>query len=272
MTLVASHPMARSSTLRRDIRLASWQVLYEQRSFWRNRGRGVFTFLFPLVMLIFFGSLNHSGTTSEHGFMVPYDDFFVPGILAYGIVAASFVNIGVGTAALNDRGVLKRMRGTPLPRWGYVAARITSTVIVVLVMTVISVAVGAIFYGVRLRSATLPGLAATLVLGTAAFTTLGIGVNRFISGAEAAPVVLNMLTLPLTFISGIWFPVNGLPDWLRAIADFFPVKALADGLQRVFSPYTAGPGFSGDDLLNLAVWSVVGAWLMISFLRASDRD
>jgi ABC-2 type transport system permease protein len=272
MTSVISPTVVSGSTLRRDIRLVGWQVLYEQRAFWRNRGRGVFTFLFPLVMLIFFGSLNQGGTTSEHGFAVAYNAFFVPGILAYGIIAASFVNIGVGTAALNDRGVLKRMRGTPLPRWDYVAARITSTVIVVLAMTVISVAIGAIFYGVRLRSATLPGLVATLVLATAAFTTLGIGVNRFISGAEAAPVVLNMLTLPLTFISGVWFPVNGLPGWLRTIADIFPVKALADGLQRAFDPHIAGPGFSGGDLLNLVVWSAVGVWLMISFLRASDRD
>jgi ABC-2 type transport system permease protein len=81
-----------------------------------------------------------------------------------------------------------------------------------------------------------------------------------------------MLTLPLTFISGVWFPVNGLPGWLRAIADFFPVKALADGLQRVFNPHIAGPGFSGGDLLNLAIWSAVGAWLMLSFLRSSQSD
>jgi len=77
---------------------------------------------------------------------------------------------------------------------------------------------------VHIRPATLPGLILTLVLGTAAFTTLGIGITRLIPNAEAAPVVVNLTILPLTFISSIWFPADNLPKWLKDIASIFPIE------------------------------------------------
>ena len=80
----------------------------------------------------------------------------------------------------------------------------------------------------------------TLVLGTAAFTTLGIGITRFISNAEIAPVIVNLTVLPLTFISGVWFPTTGMPKALNDVANFFPIKPLANGLQYAFNPHTTG--------------------------------
>ena len=180
---------ARQSSLRRDLGLVGWQIRYEQRAYWRNRGRGVFTFVFPIMFLVIFASLNKGAHISSRG-GISYDAFFVPGILAYGVIAATFVNMAIGTAILRDQGVLKRMQGTPLPPWAYVAARIGSTVIIVLAMTAVTVGLGAVAYGVHLRGSTLPGLIVTLVLGTAAFTALGIGITRFIPNAEAAPVVV----------------------------------------------------------------------------------
>ena len=78
------------------------------------------------MFLVIFASLDKGGHISSRG-GIPYDDFFVPGILAYGVIATTFVNLAISTAILRDEGVLKRMQGTPLPRWAYVAARIGST-------------------------------------------------------------------------------------------------------------------------------------------------
>lgn len=256
---------------RRDLGLVGWQIRYEQRAYWRNRGRGLFTFVFPIMLLVIFASLDEGQHLSSRG-GIPYDDFFVPGILAYGVIATTYVNMAIGTAILRDEGILKRMQGTPLPRWAYVAARIGSTVVVVVAITVLTLAIGALAYGVHVRASTLPGLLATLLLGTAAFTTLGIGVTRFISNAEAAPVVVNLTVLPLTFISSIWFPPVGLPKALIDIAKFFPIRPLADGLQSAFDPRVAGPGFNGQDLQTLAIWTVVGVFLMMRFLRAPAGD
>src|SRR6476646_9672326 len=157
-----------STALKRDLGLVGWQIRYEQRSYWRNRGRGIFTFVFPLMFLVIFGALDKGQALSTRGGL-PYDDFFVPGILAYGVIATTFVNMAISTAILRDQGVLKRMQGTPLPPWAYVLARIGSTVVIVLLMTVLTLALGAIAYDVHIPASTLPGLIATLVLGTAAF-------------------------------------------------------------------------------------------------------
>jgi ABC-2 type transport system permease protein len=263
--------VATTSSLRRDLGLVAWQIRYEQRAYWRNRGRGIFTFVFPLMFLVIFASINKGAHLSSLG-GIPYDDFFVPGILAYGVIATTYVNMAIGTAILRDQGVLKRMQGTPLPRWAYIAARIGSTVVIVLAMTVLTLALGIIAYGVHVRASTLPGLGLTLILGTAAFTTLGIGITRFIPNAEAAPVVVNLTILPLTFISSIWFPTNGMPKALIDIARIFPLRALADGLEYAFNPFTTGAGLKGDDLRTLAIWTAVGIFLLIRFLRRPQGE
>ena len=256
---------------RRDLGLVGWQIRYEQRAYWRNRGRGIFTFVMPLMFLVIFGSLNKGVHVRSHG-EVPYDVFFVPGILAYGVIAATYVNMAISTAILRDEGVLKRMQGTPLPRWAYMAARIGSTVIVVGLMTLVTLVLGVALYGVHVRGATLPGLVATLVLGTAAFTSLGIGITRFIPNSEAGPVIVNLTVLPLTFISSIWFPPHGMPKALLTVAKIFPLRPLADGLEYAFSPFTHGAGFNGADLRSLAIWTVVGLWLMFRFLRQPQGE
>jgi ABC-2 type transport system permease protein len=266
-----ARPAIEQSGLRRDLGLVLWQVRYEQRAYWRNRGRGIFTFVFPVMFLVIFASLNSNKHLQSLG-GISYDTFFVPGILAYGLIATTYVNMAIGTAILRDEGVLKRMQGTPLPRLGYVAARIASTVLIVAAMTVVTLGIGVLAYGVDIRASTLPGLIATMVLGTAAFTTLGIGITRFIPNAEAAPVVVNLTVLPLTFISSIWFPTNTMPKALIDVAKFFPIRPLADGLQYAFNPHTTGAGFNGGDLKSLAIWTVVGVVLMLRFLRQPQGE
>src|SRR5437763_14282227 len=139
-----------SPSLKGDLGLLGWQIRYEQRAYWRNRGRGLFTFIFPLMFLVIFASLNTKHRISAYG-GIPYNDFFVPGILAYGVIATTFINMAISTAILRDQGVLKRMQGTPLPPWAYVLARIGSTVVIVLAMTVLTLALGAIAYNVHIR-------------------------------------------------------------------------------------------------------------------------
>jgi len=259
-------------SLRRDIGLVGWQIRYEQRAYWRNRGRAVFTFVFPLMFLVIFAAVFHGTVVPQPGGgTIPYDEFFVPGILAYAVIATTYVNMGISTAILRDEGVLKRMQGAPLPRWAYVAARIVSTVLIVVAITVVTVGIGVIAYGVTVRASTLPGAIATLILGTTAFTTLGIGIVLFISDAEAAPVLVNLTILPLTFISGIWFP-HKLPTWLSDIAKVFPVRPLANGLQYAFNQNTTGAGFNGSDLATLAIWTVIGIYLMLRFLRRPQGE
>src|SRR5437763_15416171 len=159
--------VAATSSLRRDLGLVAWQIRYEQRAYWRNRGRGIFTFVFPLMFLVIFASLNKGHSLQSRG-GIAYNDFFVPGILAYGVIATTYVNMAIGTAILRDEGILKRMQGTPLPPWAYVAARIGSTLLIMLAMTVSVIVLGVGIWGLNFRAGVIPGLLLTLILGTAA--------------------------------------------------------------------------------------------------------
>ena len=258
--------------LTRDLGLVLWQIRYEQRAFWRNRGRGVFTFAFPLILLVVFASVSESNTTAAAGGKIAYDDFFVPGILAYGAITTTYVNLAISTAVLRDQGVLKRMQGTPLPRWVYIAARIGSSALLVLIMTLIVLVLGRVAYSVPVRISRLPAMIVTLMLGTAAFTTLGIGITRFIRNAESAPVIVNLTIWPLSFISGIWFPIQGMSKTLKSIANAFPIRPLADGLQTAVNPHTTGAGFVGHDLRTLVIWTAVGSYLMLRSLNRPEGD
>lgn len=106
--------------------LALRQVGYEHRSFWRNRSRAFFSFVMPLMLLVSFASLSKGQHVAERG-NIGFATFFVPGILAYGIITATFSNLAASLALLRDQGVLKRMRGTPLPAWAYPAGRVGSS-------------------------------------------------------------------------------------------------------------------------------------------------
>jgi ABC-2 type transport system permease protein len=254
-------------TLAFDLRLAVFQALDDQRAFWRNRGRAFFAFALPLMFLVIFASLNHGDRLEDHG-NIPADAYVIPGLLAYGVIVATFANIATDLAVARDGGMLKRTQGTPLPTWTYVAGRIASAVVVAAAVTVVTLLVADLGYGVHVRAATVPGLALALLAGTACFAALGIAVLRLIRRAESANAVTTALVLPLTFISGVWGDFGALPGWLEGIAKAFPIQHLAHALQVAFDPRTTGTGISGSDLLALGIWLAAGVILATRALRA----
>jgi ABC-2 type transport system permease protein len=112
------------------------------------------------------------------------------------------------------------------------------------------------------------GLLATLALGTAAFTTLGIAAARLIKSPSNGGGLISIITLPMVFISNIWFPMDGSPAWVQDISKALPLRPLADGLQAAFDPRFGGTGIVANDLLTLAIWTVVGFALMRRYLTS----
>lgn len=255
---------------RRDLGLALHQVRDDQRTFWRNRSRAFFSFALPLMFLVIFASLNHGDRLEDRG-GIPADSFVVPGLLAYAVIMATFTNLASDMAIMRDSGILKRLRGTPLPAWAFVAGKIGSAVLVAAAVSAVTLVVADVAYGVHVRASTVPGLLLALVAGTACCAALGTGVMRLIRSADSAGAVTSALVLPLTFISGVWGEFGGLPSWLHHIAQAFPIEHLAHALQVAFDPRTTGTGISGGDLLALTLWLVAGVWLALRFLRAELR-
>ena len=184
----------------------------------------------------------------------------------------TFTNLAMQTAILRDEGILKRMQGTPLPRWAYTAARLGSGCLVSATLAAVTIVAGILLWGADLRAAALPGLVVTLVLGTAAFTALGIGMAQFIPRAETGPVIINLIVLPISFISNIFYPSSGMPAVLRTIAEIFPINALARALQYGFDPRNHGAGLDWSHLETLAIWTVIGVLLMLRFLRRPQGE
>ncbi|HEX4106653.1 MAG TPA: ABC transporter permease [Solirubrobacteraceae bacterium] len=257
---------------RRDVALAAHQVRYEQRSFWRNRRRSISNIAFPLMFLVVFGGLQHGERIgARHD--LPFIDFYVPGIVAYSIMVLAFGNLAIAVAAARTNGLLKRLRPTPLPDWAYVVGIVGSTLLAVAIASALLLAIGVAGYGAHLRLATLPGLLLTAVLGTVAFATLAIGISARISSPDSAAPLLAIVTLPMSFISDVFFPLTGAPHWLTDVARSLPLRPLADGLAAAFDPRTHGAGLQGADLRTLAIWCIIGGVMMVRSLGAlSARD
>lgn len=234
--------------------LTSKQIAFELRSFRRNRSGMMFTFFFPIMFLVIF-SLGSSGRTEEfQGGNIPFLQFFVGGILAYGMIGATFTSLAMRVVTLRDNGVLKRVRGTPLPVGAYLGGQIGAALTIAIIISALTIAIATLVYGAHLYVDTLAALVATLVVGSMTFCAIGLAVASIIPNADSAPAIVNFIFLPLAFISDIFYSVAGAPSWLTAIASFFPVKHLANALQVVFDPRTTGAGFSINDLLVMAAW------------------
>ena len=102
------------------------QVRYEQKLYWRSPSSAVFTFAFPILLLVIFATLNQRESLRALG-GISYNQYYVPGIIAFGVISACYTNLAFGLCFRRDAGVLKRIRGTPLPPWLFMAGSIGSS-------------------------------------------------------------------------------------------------------------------------------------------------
>jgi ABC-2 type transport system permease protein len=251
-----------------NLALALREVRYTNLSFWRNPAAAFFTFVFPLLFMVIFNVL-FGGQASPEGFTAA--DFFTPGIIVYSIVTATYTNIAMSAVFTREEGILKRIRGTPLPSWAYLFGRIVHAVLVGALLVVIVAAFGAIFYQVDVPWARLPALIVTLVLGAATLCALGLAVSSLVPNEDAAPAVVNASIFPLLFISNVFIRLQNPPAWLDIAGNIFPIRHFADAMLGIYDPFTTGNGFAWDHLGVMALWAVAGVALTIRFFSWEPR-
>ncbi|MGH9183412.1 MAG: ABC transporter permease [Acidimicrobiales bacterium] len=238
------------------LRLIVHQSRYDVRVFRRNPAAMFFTVALPVIFLLLFVSIFGNQEIEELG--VGGSTYYVPGIVALAVVSATFVNLGITLTTQRESGVLKRVRGTPLPAWAFIGGRVVTAVAVAVAMTVVLVVLGRALYGVEVPGAPLVGFTLALVLGAATFSGLGIAMTAAIPTEAAAPPLTNAVVLPLYFISGIFVPTSQIPGWLAGVAGVFPVKPFGEALLTAFDPATSGWGIAVGDLAVVAAWGAVG--------------
>lgn len=252
------------------MRLVAHQLRFEFKRFWRDPQSVFFTVALPIVFLVIFAGIFGNETLESRG-NLKVSTYYVPGIVALGVMSAGFVGLAISIVEQRERGILKRLRSTPLPRGIYIGGRAGTAAALSLLVTVALVLVGRVAYGVRVPGAALPGLLVTLVLGTACFACLGFAVSGIIRSANSAPAVMNGIALPLQMISGVFFPIDQLPDGLLHVAQVFPVYHLAQGLLDGFDPAGPAAGFGWDHLAVLAAWTIAGLALAARTFRWEPR-
>ena len=251
------------------IRMVLHVFRYDVRAFLRNRQSQFFTLALPVLFLVIFASVfgGSGNTTQVAGGRIGTSVYYVPGIIALGIIAACFGNVVASVTAQRERGVLKRRRATPVPAAAVIAGRVLTAVVIAAVMAVALLGIGWAAYGARVPGRTALALAVTLVIGAASFCCLGYALASLIREEDAALPTTQALLLPLYFISGVFVAVTVLPHWLADLGEIFPVRHLANALLVAYNPHTTGLGFAWPDLLIVAAWGAAG--LLIALRKFS---
>jgi ABC-2 type transport system permease protein len=210
------------------VSLFAHQLRAEQLVFWRSREAAVFIFIFPLMLFVLLGSV-YSDTINGH----PAPDVLLAGLLGYGIANTAFAGLTIQLVIRRESGVLKRLRSTPLPQGTYLGAALVSTLTVFALQFVAIFVLGLVLFDVDLPS-DWGSLLVTAVVGVAAFAGIGLGAASLIRSAEGSSAVVNVVLLPMAFLSGSFGPTEDFPAFLRAIGDVLPLTYLIDALEAVY--------------------------------------
>jgi ABC-2 type transport system permease protein len=249
-----------------DVALVGRQIGYEQRSYWRNPAAAGFSFVFPILLLLIFASTSKNATITTLGpGKINFVQYYIPAVVAFGVMGVCFTNLAISMTFKRDQGVLKRVRGTPLPPWAYLGGVVGNAVIVSIILSALVIGVGITFYSV-----TWPGhllaLILTMAVGAATFCGLGLATTTVIPNSDAAPAIVNIVFFPLVAISGVFFPVQK-GSTLAKIGSVFPMKHFIDATFNAFDPRVHGDGIKASSLLVVAIWGVAALVVAVTRFR-----
>jgi ABC-2 type transport system permease protein len=240
------------------VSLLAHQLRSEQRLFWRNREAAIFVFVFPPLLYLLLGAVYDSDIDGR-----PASDVLLAGMVGYGCANTAFGGLAITQVIRRENGILKRLRGTPLPSTTYLLAVVLSTLLVFTAQMLVTLGLGVTLYGAS-GPERWGQLAALVVFGALAFAGMGFGAAGLIRSAEGSSAVVNLVILPMAFLSGSFGPTRSYPEVLQAIADVLPLTYYNRLLERV---YLDGGSLFHDPTAIL----VVAAWGAAGFLVAWRR-
>lgn len=242
--------------------LALHQFRYDQKVFWRNPASVFFTVLFPVIFMVIFNLIFGNDYIEELGLNT--STYYVPAIITLAVVGATTQSLAINLTEDRERGLLKRVRGTPLPTAAFVAGRVGNSLVISVLMVALVAFLGRVAYDVTLPTGTIPGILVTLVVGAFAFSCIGFALTTIIPSEDAAPAVTNATVLPLYFISGVFIPESEIPDGVLRVADLFPIRHFFEAFYTAWDPSTTGTGIEWGDLAVVAAWGLaalaIAAW------------
>jgi ABC-2 type transport system permease protein len=237
-------PARTATALPSVLRLGVARTGLELRTFFRERDAVFFIFLYPVLMMAIFATVfGRQDPFSAAGLDVTFAQYFLPGMVATGVMLSSFQNLAIFITVERDERVLKRLRGTPLPASSYFLGKVGQVLVTTVVQTALLLVVSATAFDVPMPSDAGHWLtfAWVLVLGTATGAVCGVAFSSVPRSGKSASAVVTPIVLVLQFISGVFFQFDQLPHWMQDVAAVFPLKWMAQGMRSVFLPDAAAP-------------------------------
>jgi ABC-2 type transport system permease protein len=242
------------------------QLRSEQLVFWRSREAAIFIFVFPPLLFVLLGSVYGEGDIDGR----PVSSYLLAGLLAYAVANTTFGGLAIQLVVRREYGILKRIRSTPLPPWLYLGSVLFSDLVVYILQSVVVVALGLALYDAERPAAAL-SLVLVLVLGAVSFAGLGFGAAALIRSSEAVAAVVNVIVLPMSFLSGAFGSTEGYPAFLQAVSDVLPLTYFLD---LTLAAYVDGQG-PWDDPGAVAIvfgWGAAGYLVAVRWFGWEPRE
>ena len=204
------------------MRVALHQLRWDQLVFWRNRESSIFVFLFPILLFLLLSTVYGGDYRGR-----PATDYLTVALVAYGVANTAFGGLAIILVIRRELGLLKRILATPLPSPLYLASVVSSLLLVFALQAIAILLLGKLLYDASLPSDSL-SLFLAYALAAFCFAGMGVGAASLIRSAEGASAVVNVIVLPMTFLSGGFGPPRDFPAFLQAIADVLPLTYLID--------------------------------------------
>jgi len=265
------------------LRVGASRIGYETKGYFRSPDAVFFTFLFPLIMLGIFTAAFSSAGDIQPGpgaEGVSVGAYYLPGMLAAGMLLSGVQNLAVDIAGEKGDGTLKRLGGTPLSPVSYFIGKIGQVFVTGVLQAALLLLVAATVLGIALPTTAEAWMtfAWVFVLGITTSALLGIALSAVPRSSKSATAVVIPIVLVLQFISGVYLQFSQLPEWMQNLASIFPLKWMAQGMRAVFLPddfkvlEQNGEWDLGLVAIVLVAWLVVGLVVSRITFRWIRRD
>jgi ABC-2 type transport system permease protein len=236
-----------------DALVLAWrQYRLERRLFWRNPSAAFFNFLLPLLFLALFGAILQG---NQHDL-----DVIVPGIAGMAVMSTTFTALAYNMTFLREQGVLKRIRGTPMPGISYLLGiafnAVTNSALQIAIITI----AGRVFFGTGWPK-DWGELVVFVAAGVVCFAALGVAFSHVIPNFESTSAYVNAVFLPVILISGVFYDAHKAPGFIKGIAQALPLTHLIDGLSGAM---VKGTGLA----TNISALGVIAAWAVLGIALA----
>ncbi|MEM7336395.1 MAG: ABC transporter permease [Chloroflexota bacterium] len=207
-----------------------WQVKSELIQLLRIPAFAISAIVFPVILFIFIAFLNFNNLSSENG---GYGHFLMAGVIVLGVVGVLFFEYGIGVSNEREGGLFRHLRTTPIRPIIYLAAKIMTGVILSAISVLLVVLVAIVGFGIRFPFNPLLFIL-TIFIGALPFTAMGFALGYSVN-PRAASATANLVYLPMSFLSGLFYDLGGAPEYLQWIANLSPMTYYANSVRGAMS-------------------------------------